>query len=69
MSGCTFPPPLFKIGIIEKKREELIRGRCALILKFSEAIGLKKKAAEYFENMVLFNEANSHEEKKLYFLP
>jgi uncharacterized protein (TIGR02147 family) len=39
----------------------------ALIFKFSAAIGHTKKEAEYFENMVFFNEANTVEERTLYF--
>lgn len=39
----------------------------ALIIKFSTAIGHTKKEAEYFENLVFFNEARSAEERKLFF--
>jgi uncharacterized protein (TIGR02147 family) len=39
----------------------------ALIFKFSVAIGHTKKEAEYFENMVFFNEAASVEERTLFF--
>lgn len=39
----------------------------ALIMKFSTAIGHSRKEAEYFENMVLFNEAKTNEERKLFF--
>jgi uncharacterized protein (TIGR02147 family) len=39
----------------------------ALIMKFSAAIGHTKKEAEYFENMVFFNEARTSDERKLFF--
>lgn len=39
----------------------------ALIMKFSIAIGHSRKEAEYFENMVFFNEAKTNEERKLFF--
>ena len=39
----------------------------ALIFKFSAAIGHSKKEAEYFENMVFFNEADTVEERTLFF--
>ena len=39
----------------------------ALIFKFSAAIGHTKKEAEYFENMVYFNEARSAEERMMFF--
>lgn len=39
----------------------------ALIMKFSAAIGHSKKEAEYFENMVFFNEAGNARERKLFF--
>jgi uncharacterized protein (TIGR02147 family) len=39
----------------------------ALIFKFSAAIGHTKKEAEYFENMVYFNDAKTVEERKLFF--
>lgn len=39
----------------------------ALIMKFSAAIGHTKKEAEYFENMVFFNEARTAEERRLFF--
>jgi len=39
----------------------------ALIFKFSSAIGHAKKEAEYFENMVFFNEAESVEERTMFF--
>lgn len=38
-----------------------------LIFKFSAAIGHNKKEAEYFENMVFFNEASTIEERTLFF--
>jgi uncharacterized protein (TIGR02147 family) len=51
--------------------KELIDGKRSLsrslILKFSYALKLTKKEAEYFENMVYFNESKTVEEKKLYF--
>lgn len=49
--------------IIEGKRH---LGR-SLVIRFSQAIGHSAKEAEYFENMVFFNEADSLEEKKVYF--
>jgi uncharacterized protein (TIGR02147 family) len=39
----------------------------ALIFKFSTAFGHSKKEAEYFENMVYFNDAKTVEERKLFF--
>lgn len=39
----------------------------ALIFKFSAAIGHTRKEAEYFENMVYFNEAKSAEERMIFF--
>jgi uncharacterized protein (TIGR02147 family) len=39
----------------------------ALIFKFSVALGLTKKEAEYFESMVFFNEADTVEERTLFF--
>jgi uncharacterized protein (TIGR02147 family) len=39
----------------------------ALVFKFSAAMKHTKKEAEYFENMVFFNEANSIEERTLFF--
>jgi uncharacterized protein (TIGR02147 family) len=45
-------------------RQSLGRG---LMLKFSQALELNEREAEYFANMVLFNEAASTEERKLYF--
>ena len=51
--------------------KELVDGKRSLsrslIIKFSEALKHSKKEAEYFENMVYFNEAKSIEEKRLYF--
>jgi len=38
-----------------------------LIFKFSAAMGHSKKEAEYFENMVFFNEAGTVEERTLFF--
>src|SRR5512133_584344 len=39
----------------------------AFIYKFSSAMNHSKKEAEYFENMVFFNESTSAEERTLYF--
>jgi uncharacterized protein (TIGR02147 family) len=39
----------------------------ALVVKFSKALGHAKREAEYFENMVFFNEAKSIDDRKLYF--
>jgi uncharacterized protein (TIGR02147 family) len=39
----------------------------ALIMKFSAAIGHTRKEADYFENMVFFNEAKNAKERKLFF--
>lgn len=51
--------------------KDVIEGRQslgrALIFKFSAAIGHSKNEAEYFENMVYFNESKSVEERKLFF--
>jgi len=51
--------------------KELVDGKRSLsrslIIKFSEALKHNKKEAEYFENMVYFNEGKSIEEKRLYF--
>lgn len=51
--------------------KELIDGKRSLsrslILKFSGAIRLSKKEAEYFENMVYLNESRTVEERKLFF--
>ncbi|MBN1757940.1 MAG: TIGR02147 family protein [Chitinispirillaceae bacterium] len=51
--------------------KDVIEGRQrlgrALIFKFSAAIGHTKKEAEYFENMVFFNEAATVEERTLFF--
>jgi uncharacterized protein (TIGR02147 family) len=45
-------------------RQSLGRG---LMLKFSQALELNDRESEYFLNMVLFNEASSIEERRLYF--
>lgn len=45
-------------------RQSLGRG---LMLKFSQALELTERESEYFVNMVLFNEAASTEERRLYF--
>jgi uncharacterized protein (TIGR02147 family) len=51
--------------------KDVIEGRQnlgrALIFKFSAAMGHGKKEAEYFENMVFFNESNTIEERRLFF--
>lgn len=51
--------------------KELIDGKRGLsrtlIVKFSQAIRHTKKEADYFENMVYFNEARTIEEQVLYF--
>ncbi|MBN2037014.1 MAG: TIGR02147 family protein [Chitinispirillaceae bacterium] len=39
----------------------------ALIFKFSAAMGHSKKEAQYFENMVFFNEATTVDERTLFF--
>jgi len=39
----------------------------ALIFKFSSAMGHSRKEAEYFQNMVFFNEADSAEERMPFF--
>lgn len=50
--------------------KELVDGKRglsrSLILKFSEALKHSKKEAEYFENMVYFNEAQNVKERVLY---
>jgi len=38
-----------------------------LIQKFISLFNLKKREAKYFELMVLYNQAKSHDEKKIYF--
>lgn len=45
-------------------RQSLGRG---LMVKFSQALELSERESEYFANMVLFNEAASTEERRLYF--
>ncbi len=51
--------------------KELVDGKRSLsrslILKFSEALNLNKREAEYFENMVYFNESKTMDEKRLFF--
>ena len=51
--------------------KELVDGKRglsrALIVRFSQAIRHTKREAEYFENMVYFNEARGVEEQVLYF--
>jgi uncharacterized protein (TIGR02147 family) len=39
----------------------------SLIVRFAEAMELRKKESEYFENMVYFTEAKTVEEKRTYF--
>jgi uncharacterized protein (TIGR02147 family) len=39
----------------------------ALIAKFGQALDFTRREADYFENMVYFNDARSVEEQKLYF--
>lgn len=53
---------LFK-NVVDGKRS-LGRG---LIVRFAEAMRLGKKEAEYFENLVHFNEAATIEEKRIFF--
>ncbi len=53
----------FYKNVIDGKRS---LGR-SLIVKFSEALKLRKKEADYFENMVYFNEAKTVEERRIYF--
>jgi uncharacterized protein (TIGR02147 family) len=53
----------FYKNVIDGKRS---LGR-SLILKFSEAMKLRNKEADYFENMVYFGEARTVEEKRIYF--
>ncbi len=45
-------------------RQSLGRG---LMMKFSQALELNDREAEYFLNMVLFNEASTIEERRIYF--
>jgi len=51
--------------------KDVIEGRQslgrALTVKFSRALGHSKREAEYFENMVFFNEARSVDDRKLFF--
>jgi uncharacterized protein (TIGR02147 family) len=51
--------------------KDVVEGRLALgrvlTARFSKALGLTKKEAEYFENMVCFNEATTIEEKRGFF--
>jgi uncharacterized protein (TIGR02147 family) len=53
----------FYKNVVDGKRS---LGR-SLILKFAEAMKLRKKETDYFENMVYFNEAKTVDEKRLYF--
>ncbi|MDB5047747.1 MAG: hypothetical protein JWO30_818 [Fibrobacteres bacterium] len=53
----------FYKNVVDGKRS---LGR-SLIVRFSEAMKLRKKEAEYFESMVYFNEAKTMEEKRIYF--
>ncbi len=51
--------------------KDIVEGRQklgrAFIYKFSSAMNHSKKEAEYFENMVFFNESTSADERTLYF--
>jgi uncharacterized protein (TIGR02147 family) len=51
--------------------KDVVNGKQSLsrraISKFSEAMGHSKREAEYFEAMVFFTDANTVEERKLYF--
>ncbi len=53
----------FYKNVVDGKRS---LGR-SLIVRFSEALKLRKKEAEYFESMVYFNEAKTMEERRIYF--
>ena len=53
----------FYKNVVDGKRS---LGR-SLIVRFAEAMKLRKKEADYFENMVCFNEAKTVEEKRIYF--
>ncbi len=55
------------IGLYKDVVEGRQRLGRTLIFKFSAALGHSKKEAEYFENMVFFNEAQSVEERTLFF--
>lgn len=50
---------------------KIIQGKAnislALGLKFADFLSLTKRQAEYFQLLVLYNQAKSHEEKKKYF--
>lgn len=50
---------------------QVIRGQTNISLEmahgFAEFFGLNKKESDYFETLVLFNQAQSHAEKKLYY--
>lgn len=39
----------------------------SLVVRFAEAMELRKKESDYFENMVCFSEAKTVEEKRIYF--
>lgn len=47
------------------KGEKALSKRSSLMIM--KAVGLKKKEADYFENLVSFNNAATHEEKEFYF--
>jgi uncharacterized protein (TIGR02147 family) len=51
--------------------KDVVEGKQSLsrraITRFSEAMGLAKREAEYFEAMVFFTDASAIEERKLYF--
>ncbi len=53
----------FYKNVMDGKRS-LGRG---LIVRFSEAMKLRKKEADYFENMVCFNDAKTVDEKRIFF--
>ena len=55
------------IGLYKDVVEGRQRLGRSLIFKFSAAMGFSKKEAEYFENMVFFNEASTVEERTLFF--
>jgi len=53
----------FYKNVVDGKRS---LGR-SLIVRFAEAMELRKKEADYFENMVYFSEAKTVDEKRTYF--
>jgi uncharacterized protein (TIGR02147 family) len=50
---------------------QILKGKAnisiVLIERFAEFLKLKKREAEYFQNLVLFNQARNHEDKKRHF--